>query len=169
MNTVKVTIFQCEGPAEHVAAVLRGAAPMFGFTLLEGEVVRGELLTVEPSPAPAGEAEREAPAKPSARPSAKPLRHTKARAVPLAEKLASIETSEAPAPRTKTGDGESLVDKVVAAFGKDNNHSIPKLAERLYGDSSGKSVNRLKQLIHYAVARGKLKRIGAGAYSVVSD
>lgn len=160
MNTVRFTYIQVECDASQVAAII-AALPFNGAFALASEPVLAEFgttLTGEPSRAiehAAAPAPREQESDPP------PALRTRKPAAAVAQ--------AEPEPRPARDSGDSIVDKVVAAFGKDNNSSLPKLAERLYGDSSGKNITRLKQILTYAVQRGRLKRIGANAYSRIED
>lgn len=63
----------------------------------------------------------------------------------------------------------SIADHIRAAFGKDENFSLPALAELAYGRSTGETLAKLKMNIVSLVKQGHLARLGATSYRLIPE
>lgn len=124
--------------------------------LLAGAVVQ----SVEPSPEQAPRAQP-APRERDAQRGSKP-----AVARALIAEQAQPAQADAPVPELQ-GKKSGIAATVLEAFRRQNDIKLTDLARDIYGDASGASLTKLKQIVYYLEGQGRLKRTGAASYAPV--
>lgn len=127
-----------------------------------GRMLSGAVVQL-PEPAPQPE--------PKALPAPRPAKQASAppQQPPVAKPAPARALTKAPPPASPPKQPEakgSLSAAVLEAFRRDPETKLSDLARDLYGDASGASLNKIKQLCYYLEGQGKLKRTGAASYAV---
>lgn len=94
---------------------------------------------------------------------AQPRALTRTQRAPANPPPPKVEPAAVRAPRVSQGDAAATIK---AAFARDQNYPLTKLAAEIYGAADGRGVQKVKITIAGLVAKGELERLGATSWRV---